>query len=180
MKKLRIGLDLDDTLNQFFNPYLQRFREPKNQTEITRNVQRVLSKDREFWLNLPVANTIDFIPELYCSKRVNPKSWSKQWLEDNGFPNRPFYQMVYQQGNKANMIKGRVDVFIDDSYSNFTAMNKAGLPCLLINNTFNSDCDPLLKVFSLDYDEIEEVYNLGMEMGIFKNFKKYMSETKRY
>ena len=77
---LKIGLDLDQVLDDFMGPYLKRFGTPKTDFEITKNVQRVLSKDRDFWLNLPVINTIDFIPELYCSKRVNPKSWSKQWL----------------------------------------------------------------------------------------------------
>ena len=71
---LRIGLDMDQVLDDFMGHYLERFGTPKNDFEITKNVQRILSKDREFWLNLPVINEIDFIPELYCSKRVNPKA----------------------------------------------------------------------------------------------------------
>ena len=34
--------------------------------------------------------------------------------------------------NKADFIKGRVDVFIDDSVSNFIAMNLAGVPCFVV------------------------------------------------
>lgn len=52
--KLRIGLDLDDTLNEFMNPYLKRFGYPKSDGEITKNVQRVLIKDRKWWINLPI------------------------------------------------------------------------------------------------------------------------------
>ena len=174
---LKIGLDLDQVLDDFMGPYLKRFGTPKTDFEITKNVQRVLSKDRDFWLNLPVINTIDFIPELYCSKRVNPKSWSKQWLSDNGFPDRPFYQMVYQHGNKADLIKGRIDIFVDDSFSNFIKMNKSGVPCLLLDNEYNRNIDPILKVFSLDFDEMEDVYNLAKKLGIFDNFKEYISET---
>lgn len=173
--KLRIGLDLDQVLDDFMNPYLERFGKPKNDFVITRNVQRILSKDRDFWLNLPVINKIDFIPELYCSKRVNPKTWSKLWLQENGFPDRPFYQMLYQHGNKADLIKGRVDVFVDDSVSNFIKMNKAGVPCLLLNNEFNAEFGPILKIYSLDKDEINYVYNLAKELDIFNNFNQYFN-----
>jgi hypothetical protein len=174
---LRIGLDLDQVLDDFMGPYIEKFGNPKSDYEITKNVQRKLSKDRDFWLNLPVINRIDFIPELYCSKRVNPKQWSKQWLNNNGFPDRPFYQMLYQKGNKATMIKGRVDVFIDDSIDNFIKINNSGVPCLLLNNEYNKDFCPILKVFSLNLDEIKYVYKLAQEFEIFRNFKKYISET---
>ena len=155
---VRIGLDMEQVLDDFMGPYLERFGTPKNDFEITKNVQRILSKDREFWLNLPVINEIDFIPELYCSKRVNPKAWSKKWLAQNGFPNRPFYQMWYQKGNKANMIKGRVDIFIDDSISNFKQMNESGVPCLLLDTPYNYDFDTPLRIHSLKKAEINFAY----------------------
>ena len=135
--KLRIGLDLDDTLNEFMNPYLKRFGYPKSDGEITKNVQQVLIKDREWWINLPIKNKINFIPELYCTKRVCSKDYSKTWLKNNGYPNKPVYQVLYQRANKAQYIKGRVDIFIDDSVSNFIQMNLAGLSCLLIVSESN-------------------------------------------
>ena len=64
---LRIGLDIDDCLADFMGSYLERFGEPKRDYEITKNVQQVLIKDKQFWENLPVINTLDFVPELYCS-----------------------------------------------------------------------------------------------------------------
>src|SRR5574344_1794457 len=99
--KLRIGLDLDDTLNEFMNPYLKRFEYHKSDGEIKKNVQRVLIKDREWWINLPIKNRINFIPELYCTKRVCNKDYSKTWLRNNGYPNKPIYQVLYQRANKA-------------------------------------------------------------------------------
>lgn len=170
---LKIGLDIDEVIADFINTYLSRFGTPKNDFEITKNVNRILSKDRDFWLNLPKIRDIDFIPELYCTKRVNPKAWTKQWLSDNGFYNSPVYQMYYQKGNKATMIKGRCDVFIDDSISNFIKMNMSGIPCLLMDTPFNQNFGPVLRVYSLDKYEIEEAYNLGLEQGLFKHFKQY-------
>ena len=81
--RLRIGLDIDDTVCDFINPYLKRFGTPHKDSEITRNVNRILIKDREFWLNLPVINRPDFMPALYCTKRVHSKAWSKKFLELN-------------------------------------------------------------------------------------------------
>ena len=101
---LKIGLDIDEVIADFFNTYLYRFGTPKNDSEVTKNVNNILSKDKNFWLNLPKLRDIDFVPELYCTKRINPKSWTKQWLHDNGFSSSPVYLMYFQHGNKANMI----------------------------------------------------------------------------
>jgi hypothetical protein len=171
---MRIGLDLDGTVDDFWNPYIKRFGHPKKDSEITKNVQRVLSKDRDFWLNLPVLRHIDFTPELYCTKRVSPKQWTRKWLVENGSPNRPIYQMYYQHGNKATMIKGRVDVFVDDSISNFIKLNLSGVPCLLIDQPDNQDWGPIGRIFTLTKEEIIDAYNLFIDTGMFDNFKNLL------
>ena len=171
--KLRIGLDCDDTCNYWYSLYLKRFGQPKNDHVITKHVHNILSKDREFWLNLPVKHRPDFQVTLYCTKRVNPKAWTKKWLEDNDYPKAPIYQVFCQTKNKADLIKGRVDVFIDDSVSNFKAMNLAGVPCLLMDSESNQDWGPIGRVYSLREAEIEEVYYLFMET-VFHNFKNLL------
>ena len=117
---LRIGLDIDDVLGDFMGWYKRRFecdKYPHRLKEhiITRNVQKILRTDKSFWIGLPVISKPDFEPTLYCTKRVNPKKWTKLWLRLNNFPDKPVYQLFSQSGNKADLIKGRVDVFIDDS-----------------------------------------------------------------
>lgn len=171
---MRIGLDLDGTVDDFMNPYLERFGSPKKDSEITKNVMQILSKDRDFWLSLPVLRHIDFIPELYCTKRVNPKQWTRKWLIEHGFPNRPIYQMYYQHGNKATMIKGRVDVFVDDSISNFIKLNLSGVPCLLIDQPDNQEWGPIGRIYSLNKEEIVDAYNLFIDTGMFDNFKNLL------
>ena len=49
----------------------------------------------------------------------------------------------------------------------------AGIPCLLIDGDNNKEYGPILKIYSLDYDEIEDVYFLAKETGIFEEFSKY-------
>lgn len=167
MKKLRIGLDIDDCLAGFWESYCIKFDAYNNPRMledeiITQNVNRVLIEDKNFWLNLPLLNRPNFVPELYCTKRVNSKYWTKKWLELNGLPSRPIYQMYNQYGNKARLIKGRVDVFVDDSVRNVLQMNKAGVPTLLYHTGQNSDF-PMYKVFSLREEEIVDAYEFMMK-----------------
>lgn len=156
---LRIGLDMDDTINEWYPIYLERFGQPKTDSEITYNVQNILIKDKEFWLSLPVKNVPNFEVTLICTKRVNKKSWTKQWLQENLHISPPVYQMYYQHGNKADMIKGRCDVFIDDSLRNVKQCLESGMPCLWYKDA-KSDSDPTYTIYSLD---IEEIYNKYIE-----------------
>ena len=173
--KLRVGFDLDDTIFGFSEGYLKRFKRfPKYDWAITRNVTNILIYEREFWVNLPVIRRPNFEPKLYCSSRVNRKAWTKKALEINDLPNSPLYQVPGYHIPKSRYIKGRVDVFIEDSPHQWKALNMAGIPCLLIDGKNNQEYGPILKIYSLDYNEIEDAYYLGKECGIFDDFSKFV------
>ena len=176
IKRLNIGCDLDDTIFGFSDAYLKRFKKwPKYDWAITRNVQHILINERNFWVNLPVIRRpIGFEPKLYCSSRVNKKSWSKKAIEINDLPNSPLYQVPGYHIPKSKYIKGRVDVFIEDSPHQWKALNLAGIPCLLIDSPNNKEYGPVLKINSLDYDEIEEVFYLANECNIFNEFNLWV------
>ena len=176
--RLRIGLDIDDTICSFFGPYLERFGKPKEDCEITRNVHRILIRDRDFWLGLPVINRPNFDPTLYCTKRVHPKAWSKEFLRINNLPIAPIYQVYNQAASKAPRVKGRVDVFVDDSISNFIDLNLRGVPCLLIDGEHNQDWGPVARIYSLDVEEIGECYNLFMHT-LFPYFKDLVNDYRQ-
>ena len=159
---IRIALDLDDCLTSFYDSYKEKFKADKNpkvleNNVITKNVVK-LKTNKAFWLGLRKISNINFIPELYATKRINPKSWSRQWLINNGFPNRPIYQMVLQDGNKADMIKGRCDVLIDDSETNVRKALKSGLPALLLDKPYNRNATDLKRIYSLDINEINKAF----------------------
>lgn len=173
--KLRVGFDLDDTIFGFSEGYVKRFKKfPKYDWAITRNVTHILIHERDFWVNLPVIRRPNFEPKLYCSSRVNRKAWTKKAIEINDLPNSPLYQVPGYHIPKSKYIKGRVDVFIEDSIHQWKALNLAGIPCLLIDNERNQEYGPLLKIYSLNYDEIEDTYYLAKECGIFKDFSKFV------
>ena len=168
---LRVGFDLDGTLVDFEQGYLKRFKKwPNYDWAITRNVQNILIKEREFWLNLPVLRTLEFTPKLYCSARVNNKRWTKEYLKRNDFPNAPLYQVPGYKLSKVKTLKGRVDVFIEDSIKNFIDLNLHGIPCLLIDSPANKDWGPVLRIYSTTYEEIEDAYLLAKECNIFEDF----------
>lgn len=172
---LRIGCDLDDTIFNFSEGYLNRFKKwPKYDWAITRNVVNILSKERDFWVNLPILRRPDFECTLYCSSRVNKKAWSKKAIEINDLPNSPLYQVPGYHIPKSRYIKGRVDVFIEDSPHQWIDLNKSGIPCLLIDSPNNKDYGPFLKIYSLNEDEISDAYWLAFEMNMFKNFTTFI------
>ena len=176
MKKLRIGLDIDQVLADFNGGYIKRFKKwPKCEWAITRNVENILIHERNFWLNLEVINYPDFKPRLYCSSRVNSKNWTREFLRRNKFPSCPLYQIPGYRISKAETIRGKVDVFIDDSIHNFIDLNSKGIPCLLMNSEFNKDWKFGGRIYSLKYEDIVKEYNDFM-LNIFPNFKDYIND----
>ena len=173
---MKIGLDLDDTVNYWMDVYLDRFGTPKDDQKITWDVENILKKDKQFWLNLPVKHRPDFNVTLFCTKRVNSKKWTKEWLQNNNIsPKAPIYQMYYQKGNKAHMIKGKVDVFIDDSVSNMVQLNLSGVPCLLMDSPYNQSWGPVGRIYSLNKEEIIGTLEL-FKCTIFPYFKEFIKQ----
>ena len=157
--KLKVGSDIDGVLAGFWSEYVKRFGVTPDNI-ITKNCENVLKYDKEFWTTLPLLRRPDFEFTLYCTKRVNPKSYIKEWIIKNNLPNVPIYRQICQCASKAPMIKGRVDVFIEDSVFNFLDLNKKGILCLLMDTPENKDWGPIGRIYSLNYDEIEDTYEL--------------------
>lgn len=168
-------MDLDGCLCDFYGPYLNRFGNPKSDTDITRNVQTVLSKDKDFWLNLPVINQLNFVPRQYTTARIIPKRWIKEYLDKELFPKAPVYQILGYGLSKYSKVKmGGCHLHIDDSLSVFKDLNKKGIPCLLLDSPENRSWDePVGRIYSLDRDEIEYTYYLFKET-IFPYFNEFI------
>lgn len=159
-KKLRIALDIDDTLVDWRGAHEKRFKcklSEMTESKITRQVVK-LRNDREFWSNLKLIEKPDFIPELYCTKRINSKEYTKSCFSKLNLPLRPIYQIYLQSANKAKYIKGRCDILIDDSYSNVKACIDKGLPALLITRPHNKHIKTEYRVNSLKYQDIADKY----------------------
>ena len=180
MNRLVISLDIDGCICDFYNPYIERFGIPKKDNEISKNIYRVLSKDKDFWLNLPVINKPTFKVHQYTSARSIPKAWIKKYLEDNAMPKAPVYQLLNYYLSKVPRIKmGGCNLHIDDSLRVFIDCNLNGIPCLLMDNPSNQDWGPIGRIYSLDKDEVEDCYHLYM-YTMFPYFKEILKEYGRH
>jgi FMN phosphatase YigB (HAD superfamily) len=157
---IRIALDLDDTIFDFLGAYQEVFPGERNMisSNITKNVFK-LKKDKRFWENLPLLEMPNFEPCIYATKRINSKVYTRNCLSRHGLPIKPIYQMVYQYGNKVNIIKGHCDVLIDDSAFNCYQALQVGFPAILITRPHNINSDYPYRINKLDLDEILNVYN---------------------
>lgn len=172
MNNLKISLDIDGCICDFYGSYIQRFGVPKKDLEITKNVVKVLSKDKDFWLSLPVINRPTFNVHQYTTARHNPKSWTKAYLEKYLMPKAPVYQLFGHCLSKVPKIKmGGCDLHIDDSINVFIDCNLKGIPCLLIDSPFNKEWGPIGRIYSLNKDEVEDCYYLFKET-IFPYFNE--------
>lgn len=168
----RIALDIDDTILDWWSAYKSRFPNSDftNQGVITRNVRK-LKYDKDFWENLELLERPNFEPHIYSTKRISSKVYTRNSLIKNGLPIKPIYQTYYQHGNKADIIKGRCDVLIDDSYSNVAKAIRSGLPALLIDRPHNQNVECEFRIYNLDYEEILDAYN--NELNILGWRRKY-------
>lgn len=158
---LRIALDIDDTVLQWRQTHEARFNckiGKSNPKKITIQVNS-LKKDKEFWTSLPLLEKPNFIPICYCTKRVNPKSFTVSSLKKNNLPVRPIIQFYNQEDNKAEGLKGVADVLIDDSWFNVKQCLDAGFPALLITRPHNKWVKTPYRVSHLGYEEILKKYN---------------------
>lgn len=168
---MKISLDLDDTVNYWYKVYLERFGNPSDDYEITRNVMRILRKDKDFWMDLPIKHYPKCDVHCYTTARVIPKKWMRQYLIKNNLPPAPVYQVFGVRLSKVPQLRrSGCDVHIDDSIANFIECNLAGIPTLLMDSDNNQDWGSIGRVFSLEKEEIEEVYNSFMKTT-FKNFR---------
>ena len=159
-KRLRIALDIDDTLVDWKSEHERKFNCKLNQltdSQITKQVIKC-QYDKQFWENLPLLEKPNFVPACYCTKRLNSKDYTRSNFKKLGLPIRPIYQVVYQYANKANYIKGVCDILIDDSWRNVKQCIDSGFPALLISRPHNIHIDTPYRVSSLNYQEITKKY----------------------
>lgn len=171
---MKISCDLDGVLCEFIEPYISRFGIPSNDRDITKNVNTILRKDKDFWMNLPVINELTWTPRQYTTSRIISKSWIKEYLIKEGFPKAPIYQIKGYGFSKFSKVRmGGCDVHIDDSISVFKDLNRKGQPCLLLDTPNNQEWGPIGRIYSLDLEEIEETYYLFKET-LFPHFKELL------
>lgn len=159
-KRLKIAADLDDTIFDWTNSHQAKFHcniKEMQDSDVTAQVA-TCKYDKDFWSNLPLLEKPDFTPELYCTKRINSKAYTRACLRKHHLPIRPISQITSQQGNKARYIKHKCDVLIDDSWFNVQQCLSVGFPALLITREHNKHINTPYRINHLKYQEIAKKY----------------------
>lgn len=150
LKAKRIGLDIDDVLADWVGPFTKLRNIPIPTSwyfGFPEHIDDLLKKGfdyKRFMLDLPVKTKpqdIPFEPTCYITTRADehvPVEVAKAWLERNGFPQ----VRVIQTADKVTVAKEmKLDIFVDDKFETFRAMNEAGILCYLFDAPHNQRYD---------------------------------------
>lgn len=156
---MRVYLDVDDVVLEWHKGYAKRFncdvpRRWRSSKKMTERLN-ILSKEKDFWLNLDVKNRPDFIPAGYVSARGIPKAWTVESLKINDIPGRSLIRQVGWGESKIDILKElKCDIFIDDKYATFKECHKNGIFCLLMDAPHNQHIQTPFRIYTLNIDNI--------------------------
>ena len=162
----KIFLDIDDVIFNWYVDYAKRFNTKVPKSWLNSNLIKkrldILTKEKNFWLNLSVKNIPNFQPNGFVSARGIPKSWTKDSLKINNIPGR---SNVYQVGwgqSKIELLKSLgCTIFIDDKYLTFQECHKAGIFCLLMDAPHNRHIKTKYRIYDLN---IKNIMNLWQQL----------------
>lgn len=148
----KIGLDIDEVLCNFVKGWHERWgSDPSPQWW---NYHRGMGACFEamksdgtlddFYISLSPKITpseIPFEPTCYVTSRPVNTKITEKWLEMHGFPAVKVYT-VPLGSSKVDVIKeAGIDIFVDDSFANFSELNRAGICCFLFDAEHNRRYD---------------------------------------
>jgi hypothetical protein len=143
--KKRIGLDIDEMLADFVGALMKEFPAIQNKPVYWNDASlsfwfEQIKTDQEFWLSVePKHNPLElpFEPVAYITSRTIDTETTQMWLNAHGFPKAPVYTVGHGMSKVQACKDAKVDIFVDDSYSNFVELNKAGICTFLMDATHN-------------------------------------------
>lgn len=148
LKSLKIGLDIDEVICNFIDPWMKRFdiKDVPTSWFFDNKIQerfdylKEIGELDDFYLNLkPLVDPKDipFEPHCYVTSRPVETSITIKWLEKHGFPLRPVHT-VPPNSSKLEVIKNAgVDIFVDDRFDTFRELNSNGVCCYLFDTPHN-------------------------------------------
>jgi hypothetical protein len=146
LRQPKIGLDIDEVIADWVGAMMEKFPNEIteraihwNSYELLRNFPLV-KEDPEFWLNIkPKTSPVElpFEPHCYITARPIPSELTEQWLALNGFPKAPVFTVGHGQPKAEVAKEAGVEIFVDDSYSNFVQLNNAGICTFLFDAPHN-------------------------------------------
>lgn len=140
----KIGLDIDGVICNFEDAYCQKYNHPQfdhwsSDYKTRENLEDAI-KTEDFYKNLePLikGEEMPFEPHCYITSRSIPVEWTMEWLQKNRFPAKPVYTLPFGSSKVDTAKKAGIDIFVDDSYTNFKELNKGGICTFLMDRPHN-------------------------------------------
>jgi hypothetical protein len=161
---MNVILDVDDVVLSWHDAYITKYNLPMPTDWIPydkiKDHLKELSKNRLFWLTLPLKNMPNFVPYGYVSARGVPVQWTKDALKLRKLPGRSRVIHVPWGQSKVDVLKRlNCDIFIDDKYETFLECHKNGIFTLLMDTPQNRHHNTNYRIHNLDISLIMRKYN---------------------
>ena len=148
----KIGLDIDEVLCDWLTSWrsLWGIKEVPTSWFFDREIRARFEEMKknntldEFYSSLPPLikpEDIPFEPHCYITSRPCSLETSVKWLDVNGFPTKPVYCVGVGKSKVDVAKEAGIDIFVDDCYDNFVALNNAGICCFLYDQPHNRRYD---------------------------------------
>lgn len=144
----KIGLDIDEVLCNWLGAWrkLYNIENVPNSWFFDREIkERFAEMDKNGTLDsfyagldpLLSPNDIPFEPHCYITSRPCKLETTIAWLDKHNFPTKPVYCVGSGQSKVEVAKESGIDIFVDDAFPNFQALNKAGICCFLYDTPHN-------------------------------------------
>lgn len=151
-KQYKVGLDVDEVLGDWVNAWVEKFN-IKLQPESWYFDRKIMNRFKEmenngelddFYMNIkPLIkpSEIPFEPHCYITSRPVSTKITEMWLDKYGFPTAPVYTVDLRKSKVQVAKEAGINIFVDDSFSNFVEMNKEGILTYLLSRKHNERFD---------------------------------------
>ena len=151
MKDIRIGLDIDEVLCDWVGEWTEvhGLKQPAAwwfDREIMDRFEKMRNEGKldDFYLSLkPLLDPKDipFEPHCYITSRPVSTEVTEKWLAMHGFPARPVFTVGVDKSKVDIAKEQKLDIFVDDAFHNFKALNEAGICTFLMDAPHNQRYD---------------------------------------
>lgn len=137
--------DLDDVIFSFCDSYEKRFNTVlsdywNGDYNMSENL-KILQKDKDFWVNMPIKNRPNFEIDYYCTARSIPDEWTQEAIQKNNLPKAPIKSVPWNV-SKIDVLKELgCTIMIDDKMETFKECKANGIFCYLLSTKMNEHYD---------------------------------------
>lgn len=151
-KQYKVGLDIDEVLADWVTAWIKKYGIEK-QPESWYFDRKIMDRFEEmrtngelddFYMGLePLVNPseLPFQPHCYITSRPVSTKITEAWLDKHGFPTAPVHTVELRKSKVDVAKEAGINIFIDDSFSNFIDLNKEGILTYLFSRKHNQKFD---------------------------------------